>query len=63
MTAAEVRRIRERLGLTQAELAARIGVHTMTVSRWERGVVNVPEPVGRLIRFVASAASKPRRER
>ena len=62
MTAAEVRRVRMRLRLTQAQLAAKLGVHEMTVSRWERGTVNVPEPVARLIRYVASNARERRKE-
>jgi DNA-binding transcriptional regulator YiaG len=32
-----VRTLRETLGLTQAELAARVGVDRMTVARWEWG--------------------------
>jgi DNA-binding transcriptional regulator YiaG len=32
-----VKETRLRLGLTQAELAAELLVHPMTVSRWERG--------------------------
>lgn len=28
---------RQRLGLTQAQLAQLLGVHPMTVSKWERG--------------------------
>lgn len=31
--------LREAMGLTQVELAERIGVDSMTVSRWERGAV------------------------
>ena len=62
MTAAEVRRVRVRLRLTQAQLAAKLGVHEMTVSRWERGTGQVPAPVARLIRFVAASAPKRRRE-
>ena len=31
------RALREHLGLTQAELACMLGVHAMTVSKWERG--------------------------
>jgi putative transcriptional regulator len=53
MTGSEVRRIRKRLGLTQVELAAKIGVTSNTVARWERGLVRVTEPVARLIRLVA----------
>lgn len=30
------------LGLKQAELSARLGMHEITVSKWERGVVPVP---------------------
>jgi DNA-binding transcriptional regulator YiaG len=37
MTPEEVRRARYKLGLTQAELAAVMGVRTMSVSDWERG--------------------------
>ena len=36
--ARRVRRLREALGLTQADLAARLGVTATTVHRWERGV-------------------------
>jgi DNA-binding transcriptional regulator YiaG len=31
--------LREALGLTQVEYAARLGVDSMTVSRWERGAI------------------------
>ena len=61
---AEVRRARTRLGLKQTELAARVGVHPITVSRWERDEVRIPEPTARLLRLLgASAATKPRRRR
>ena len=52
MTPKELRKRRTALSLTQAELAARIGVHWSTVARWEQGVRHIPEPVARLIRFV-----------
>ena len=32
-----VRTIRDQLGYTQARLSALLGVHALTVSRWERG--------------------------
>jgi molybdopterin-binding protein len=44
----DVARIRKRLGLTQARLARLTGVHTMTVSKWERGVL-APNPHQRAI--------------
>ncbi|MGA9112918.1 MAG: helix-turn-helix transcriptional regulator [Candidatus Dormiibacterota bacterium] len=38
MKKATIRQLREAAGLTQAELARRVGVQTSQVSRWERGV-------------------------
>lgn len=34
-----ITRLREGLGLTQAQLGARLGVDKLTVSRWERGTM------------------------
>ena len=65
MTGTEVRRLRRRLGLTQAQLAARLGVHKLTVSRWERGQVRVTEPMSRLLRLLAATepTTKKKKER
>ena len=50
---------RARLGLTQAQLAAELGVHAMTVSKWETGQRSIPEPVARLVqRLVAERRTK-----
>ena len=38
VTGAAVKQLREARGLTQAELAERIGVSSKTVSKWETGV-------------------------
>lgn len=38
MTGAEVSQTRTKLGLTQVQLASLLGVHPLTVSKWERGV-------------------------
>jgi DNA-binding transcriptional regulator YiaG len=46
--AAELRRLREELKLTQVEFAHELGVHPMTVSKWESGARGIPEPVARL---------------
>ncbi len=37
MKAGEIKELRKRLGLTQKELAAKVKVDAITVSRWERG--------------------------
>jgi putative transcriptional regulator len=39
MTPAEVNGVRTRLGLSQAQLAQLLGVHPLTVSKWERGLL------------------------
>lgn len=38
MNATMIKAIRNRLGLTQVEFAAVLGTHSITVSKWERGV-------------------------
>lgn len=34
----DIKALRDRLLLSQADLARKVGVHPLTVSRWERGV-------------------------
>ena len=58
MKAEDLKRLRERLDITQAELARRLKVDVMTVSRWERGVIEIPGPVE-----VAMETIKAERER
>jgi len=43
MTAAQVQAIRTSLGLSQVQLGQLLGVHPLTVSRWERGLL-APTP-------------------
>jgi transcriptional regulator with XRE-family HTH domain len=43
VTAGEVREVRTKLGLTQVQLASLLGVHPLTVSKWERGTL-APTP-------------------
>lgn len=45
MSAQEFTAWRERRGLSQIELARELGVHPMTVSKWERGKHRIPELV------------------
>ena len=42
MKATELKRIRDDLDLTQTQLAKKLSVDVMTVSRWERGKVKIP---------------------
>ena len=53
MTGEELHRIRERLGLTQAQLAERLGVHWNSVARWERNEMSIRETAARLVRLLA----------
>lgn len=49
MTPAELRAIRARLGLTQAELAERIGVTDRSMRRYESGEHSISRPIAMLI--------------
>lgn len=62
MTGKELMAIRKRLGLTQAELAERLGVARFSISRQERGAHGIRESLAKLIRFVAEieGRKKPR---
>ncbi len=60
MTGAELRRIRKALGLTQRGLAERVGVHSNTIARQERGEVGIKEPLARLVRLLV--ATEPARK-
>ena len=53
MTGQELKTLRTRLRLTQAELGKRLGVARVTVARWEIGLRRVPELAARLVQHVA----------
>lgn len=63
MTGEELRRIRQRLGLTQARLAERLAVTSTTVARWERGEVPIREPMARLVRLLVTMEQQVRLKR
>ena len=44
MKGEEIKALRLRLGLTQTELATEIGVHQVSVARWETGSIT-PMPI------------------
>ena len=53
MTGEDLKALRTRLRLTQAELGKRLGVARVTVARWELGLRRVPELAARLVQHVA----------
>lgn len=48
--------LRARLGLTQKELGELLGVHVMTVSKWERGVSAPSDHQKQILRALTTAA-------
>jgi DNA-binding transcriptional regulator YiaG len=64
MTASGIKRHRQALALSQVQLAKRLGVHPITLSRWERGTVSIPEPVAQLVKlWVMNEKKAAKRER
>jgi transcriptional regulator with XRE-family HTH domain len=63
VTGAEMRRIRRALGLTQAELAERIGIKPNSVARQERGEIGISQPVALLVRLAGETARPGRKSR
>lgn len=49
MTADQLKKIRARLGLTQSQLAEKLGVSSKAVQSWEQGWRPVPGPVEKLM--------------
>jgi len=47
--------LRRRLGLSQAQFAKLLGVHRVTVTRWETGTVKVQVPMAKLIRMMGQS--------
>ena len=58
MRGSELKKIRTKLGLSQADLAAEISVHTNTVAKWERDEQPMRPAFEKLIRMLASQSSK-----
>ena len=49
MTGKAFKQKRGKLGLTQVQLATRLGVSVTAVARWERGERRISEPVAKLL--------------
>jgi len=65
MTPDEVRRVRKALGLSQSKFAELLGVHLVTVKKWETGAQGLRTTSERLIRLVAAqqATARPKARR
>ncbi len=49
MTGPQLKALRARLDLTQAQLAKSVGVAANTLARWERGEMPIPASVAKLL--------------
>lgn len=58
MDSKDIKKLRKKLGLTQKELAARVKVDAITVSRWER---NEQKPSSQAQRQLARLANNARK--
>ena len=59
MEAQTIKSVREALGLNQLQFAQLLGVHPMTVSKWERGVTAPTDYQGAFMsQFQAAAKNK-----
>ncbi len=58
MTPAEIVAIRLSLNMTQGQLAQLLGVHSLTVSKWERGLLHPPPHQEALLRAASGAAQR-----
>lgn len=56
MNPATFRSQRERLGLSQVELAALLGIANTTVSRYELGKIEIPPPTALAMRLLSRTA-------
>ncbi|HYO46154.1 MAG TPA: helix-turn-helix domain-containing protein [Gemmatimonadota bacterium] len=59
LVAVKIRSLRKRLGLTQRELAAKLGVYPKTVSRWERGLRRPRNEMMPLLRGLMDPSNQP----
>jgi DNA-binding transcriptional regulator YiaG len=63
MTSEEFKRQREAAGLTQAQLAGMIGVHPVTIARWETEMRRIPEMAARLLTLIVEQKRTERQSR
>ena len=57
----ELKSMRKRLGITQEELASSLGVHRVSVARWEAGMRKIPNMLTLAIKALESERQKGRK--
>lgn len=62
MTGAELREIRQKLGLSQHKFAPHLGLHWNTLARFERGEINISGSVAILARLLLKLAEAEQKE-
>jgi DNA-binding transcriptional regulator YiaG len=55
VTGSEVRQIRRALGMSQPKFAELLGVHAISVSKWETGAMGMRPTTEKLIRLLAAS--------
>ena len=63
MTSKELKKWREANGYSQSGLAEALSVHIMTVSRWERGVREIPPFLHLALKYLEMQAKKNSKKR
>ena len=58
MNGDELKEHRRRLRLTQTQLAERLGVHVITISKWERDIHPIPRAVALLVETFKGKAGR-----
>jgi transcriptional regulator with XRE-family HTH domain len=53
-----MKRKRQQLGLTQLALAERVGIHRVTVAKWESGIEPIPKWMALLIDLLVKTEGK-----
>ena len=61
MKPAELKKARARLGFTQGQLATTLGVHRLSIIRWEAGVHRIPHMLALAIKQLELEHDNPRK--
>jgi DNA-binding transcriptional regulator YiaG len=56
VSGSDLKQLRRRMGLTQGQLGELIGVHLVSISRWETGAVPIPKAIALLMRLLVKDA-------